>query len=732
MTAARRGTTIQLLEIGRRAARGRRDPRHALQALCLVLAATGAALLVWGVLATHAAYEGRDARTAARQPDRALAHPGLPPVARWWNGGDSLRNRGFSVVTIEPLVPSATPPPGLARWPGPGEAFVSPALLDAMPQASTRYGRLAGTIAARGLAETDEYLVYRRPPDGTSPPAGPDGFADIVGYGRTAEGTSDFRSQSFDRAEADLHWLMAPFLGLPVLVLLVVASRLGARQRDRRLAVLYAIGAGRSVRARIALGECLRPLALGTALAGAPLAVTTLTGLTLPLTGYRIRADDLAPLRQQFPVALVLGWALLCLVFASLHLRVRPAEGNRLRPLRDVPPAWPRYLCGVGTLLTLWGAMIGNLLGVRLFTLGLVLALAGLPALLGRIAAGAAVRFTDRRRGDAARLVGGRWAAAHPGVLARSCAALAVLMGLLTQVHVAITELTTDAQHATALARQLNGRLLHVTAGAADQEANAGFLAALAPGDRVLRISSDESGTRPVVLGECRDLAALAPLSSCPRTEPVPAAQAFRGRTPGTEALRWMSFGEVLVQALPSRDGLPAGDGDYVVLVSGRDGPDRITRAAFEALPLPSVAVPGDDHVIGASARARIADWVSLLAAPGLVLLALAGAIGLLHAYLDRADALRPLAGYTSGLRFHLRAAWWGIGLPTACALALATAFAGLLGGINLAFLSPSGASPLPLLGGGLAVAAVLCAGLTTVGGLLSSRFTHRWVPRGD
>lgn len=732
MRATRRGATAQLIAIGRRASSRRQDPRHTLQALCLVLAAMGAALLVWGLQATHAAYEGRDARTAARQPDRALANPGVRAVARWWSGADTLGDKGFSVVTVEPLVRSAAPPPGVADWPRPGEAFVSPALLDAMPQASTRYGRLAGTIAPRGLAEPGEYLVYRRPPAGTSPTAGPDGLADIVGYGHAADGASDFLSQSFDRTEADVYWLMSPLLGLPVLVLLVVASRLGARRRDRRLAVLHAIGAGRGVRARIALGECLRPFALGTVIAGVPLALTTLLGVRLPLTGYGIAADDLVPLRRQFPLGLVLGWAVLCFVFASLHVRHPPAEGNRPRPAGDRAPAWPAYLCGIGTLLALWGAMIGHLAGVRIFVLGLVLALAGLPALLGRVAARTAVSLTDRGRGDAARLIGGRWAAAHPGVIARSCAALAVLMGLLTQVQLMITELTTEAQHATVLAERLDGRLLHVTGGAADQAANTRFLAALAPGDRVLRIASDESGAPPVVLGDCRDLTALAPLALCPHGEPVPAERVFRERTPRTEALRWMSFGEVHVQALPSRDRLPTGEGDYVVLASGEDGTDRIKRAAFETLALPSVAVPGDDHVIGAAARARIADWVLLVAAPGFVLLALTGATGLLHTYLDRADELRPLAGYTSGVRFHLRTAWWGMGVPTACALALATAFAGLLGGINRAFLSPSGASPLPLLGGALAVAMLWCGVATAAGGLLSSRFTHRWVPHGD
>lgn len=727
----RRGATAQLLALGRRLSPVRRDPRHVLQALCLVLAAMGATLLFWGLQVTDAAYDGRDLRTSARHPVRAAAEPGTRPTARWWDGRDVVGDRSFSVVTIEPLAADAPLPPGLPRWLEPGEAFVSPALLEALPAASTRYGKPAGTIAADGLAEPSELLVYRRPPPGTALSPGPGGIAGIVGYGTPLPEASDFASQTFDRAESDVRLLIAPLLGLPVAVLLVTASRLGARQRDRRLAVLHTIGAGRSVRARIAVGECLRPLALGTAAAAVPLLAVTLTGVRLPVTGHAIAAADLAPLRLWFPLALPPVLATLCLSFAALHLRVRPAGGMRPRPGRDRPSAWPGRLCGTGTLLALWGAVIGHEPGVRIFMLGLVLAMAGLPPLLGRAAARAAVRLTARGRGDAARLVGGRWAAAHPAVIARSCASLAVLLGLLTQVQVLITELTSEASHATALARRLDGRLLHVSAGTGDEKARAAFLSALEAGDRVLRLAPGGEGGPPVLMGHCRDLAALAPLSVCPGAEPAPAVRVFRERSARTESLRWMSSGEVSVRSAASRTRLTDGEGDYVVLTRRADGREHVSRAAFATLAAPSVVVPGDEYVIGATARARIAGWVVLIAAPGFVLLALTGAAGLLHAYLDRADELRPLAGYTSGVRFHLRTAWWGMGVPTACALALATAFAGLLGAVNLAFLAPSGDFPLPLLAGGLATAVALCAGATVAGGLLSSRFTHRWVPRG-
>ncbi|WP_160159756.1 hypothetical protein [Streptomyces sp. WAC05374] len=735
--ARRRGATAHLLAVGRRAsagAAGRRDPRLTLQALSLVLAAAAAALLVWCVQAVHAVHEAREARVTARLPVPVMP-PDARPAAWWTQSDDSWREWTFSVVHLEPAAPSAPLPPGLPRWPRPGEAFVSPALLDVMPAAATRFGRLAGTVAEEGLADAGELFVYVRPPAGVTI-KGHETTLGITGFGaERPAGPPSFVSQSFDRPESDLYWLLVPQLGLPAAVLLAVSSRLGARQRDGRLAVLYAIGGGRSVRARIAAGECLRPLAAGTVLAGVPLVAATLTGIRLPLTGYAVSAADLAPLRWQFPLALAGVWAALCLLFAALHLRVRPAGSGRPRPARPLPSAWPGTVSAVGGLAVVSGAAAGGAMGIRLFVLGTTLTLIGLPPLLGRAAARVSVRLTRQGTGNPARLVGGRWAAAHPTVIARAGAALVVMLGLVAQAVVMVTDLTSEARHATVLGERLDDRLLEVYSAPAGAAAHARFTAALGPGDRVLRVVPGDgaSGTGPPVLrGDCRDLAALGAMRTCPRDRAVPVHDVFSERTPRTEALRWMSFGLVHVQAASSRAQLLREQGPFVVLTSGPEGRERAERAARATLPLPHVGVPGDTSVIGAQARARQADWVVLVAAVGFLLLALAGAAGLLHAFLDRADELRALAGYTSGAGFHLRVAWWGMGVPMACSLGLAALFAGVLAAVNVGFLSPSASSPLGLLGGALALAALVCGAATVLGGWLGARFTHRWVPRGD
>ncbi|ORT61710.1 hypothetical protein BKD26_01390 [Streptomyces sp. CB03238] len=698
-----------------------------------------AALLVWGVQAVHAVYEGREARISARMP--VPAAPGARPALRWAQSDDTWRGRSFSVVSIEPVAPSAPLPPGLPRWPERGEAFVSPALLDTMPAAATRFGGLAGTVAEEGLADAGELFVYVRPPAGVRI----EGYATTLGVARFgAERPADpayFLSQSFDRPESDLRWLLVPQIGLPVAVLLVVASQLGAGRRERRLAVLYALGdTGRTVRARIAAGECVGPLAAGTVLAGVPLAALTLTGVRLPLTGYEVSAADLAPLRWQFPLTLALVWAALCLLFAALcllfgapHRWVRPAWSRRpgsaragsapprpARPARPAPSAWPGVVCGIGALAVVSGAAAGQATGVRLFVLGTALMLTGLPSLLGRAAARVSARLTGRGTASAARLVGGRWAAAHPSVFARAAAALVVMPALAAQALVMVTDQTNAARNAAVLGERLDDRLLEVYSAPTNERAHARFAAALAPEDRLLRVVSGSG--RPVLRGDCRDLAALGTMRSCPRERAVPAHDVYRERTPRTEALRWVGFGPVHVQASATRAHLLEEQGAFVVLTTGPGGRERIERAAHATLPLPHVGAPGEAHVVGAEARARLADWVVLVAAVGFLLFALAGAAGLLHAFLDRADELRPSAAYTSGAGFPLRVAWWGMGVPMGCALGLASLVAALLAAVNLGFLSPSGSSPLALLGGGPAVAAALCAAATVAGGWLTAR----------
>ncbi|MDK8450279.1 hypothetical protein [Corynebacterium mastitidis] len=67
-----------------------------------------------------------------------------------------------SAVYLWPLVEDAPLPPGVAQWPAPGEAVLSPALREMAAEEGldSRYGRVAGTIGPEGLATSGEPLAY--------------------------------------------------------------------------------------------------------------------------------------------------------------------------------------------------------------------------------------------------------------------------------------------------------------------------------------------------------------------------------------------------------------------------------------------------------------------------------------------------------------------------------------------------------------------------------------------
>ncbi|MEU5219973.1 hypothetical protein AB0G79_27805 [Streptomyces sp. NPDC020807] len=738
MSNTRRTHLAQLLAIGRRTAGTAHDPRARLHAAALALAAAAATLLIWGLIANHAVFEARDTRTAGRTP--LFTEAGKSSPLRWIQQADQWNQRQFSVIAVDPLVPDAPLPPGLPRWPEPGEAFVSPALLDAMPAAENRYGRLAGTVAPQGLADPGEFFVYRRPAVPVPPDGKGDSTSGVSGFGYPGPLRPDFfASQGTARDETDLHWLFGPLLALPVGALLVIAFRLGARRRDQRLTVLHAMGARRSTRAWISVGEAAGPLGAGTAAAALALTVVSLTGITLPVTGYRIAASDLTPTVPVFLVCAAAGWGVLCTLFALLHLRIRRVQGNRPRPRGAQAPGWPAYAFGGGLVLAFWGATLGSDFGTKIFQLGTVLTLAGFPSLLGRGAALAGAWAGERSKGDAARLIGTRWVSAHPAVIARAGAALVIVLGLMSQAQIFMSALDDESRSATALARSLDGRLADVRSRPLDPASAERFSARLSPKDRIFRVDDLRSTASPglggsVVTASCPDLALLGRLSTCPGPTPVPLQTAFVSPTPRTEALRWIGNRDIEVRAGAgtSAPELLRGAAHFAVFVHDGDL-DRVKEAAYTTLALPSVDTPGDYQRSGPAAMSRISDWVMLAASTGFALLLLTGAIALLGTFLDRAEELRPLAAFTSGHGFHLRVAWWGVGAPLVLTVVLSTALVAMLALFNLAFIYwGAQRPPFTMLHAGILGALTLCAVGTVAGAQLSSRFTHRWVPRGD
>lgn len=175
----------------------------------------------------------RASRDAARAPASAVAGEN---ATRWQEGFDTLQDKlQHSVISIEPINGTESPlPPGVDRWPGPGEVILSPGLIKAGASEGilTRYGRTIGSIGQAGLAFPNERLAYVRPQMGV-----PTTNAESVGsYGveNTVNGKARGRSPSFwdsIRLDGVREFLLLLFFALvfPSVALVALARRLTLR-----------------------------------------------------------------------------------------------------------------------------------------------------------------------------------------------------------------------------------------------------------------------------------------------------------------------------------------------------------------------------------------------------------------------------------------------------------------------------------------------------------------------
>lgn len=235
--------------------------------VAVALAAAGLVIvtnLAWAV----AALPGRWAvTTPAMNADGAAAF-------RWEQVDSLYRGRGLTVVLIQADTGSAPVPPGTPRVPGPGEAFVSPALASAIAADSTLAprvpGRVVGTISAAGLAAPDQLRALV----GTADAGGLYGAA---GWG--SRSTSPLGAPAVGGTLTALGCLW----GLPILALAAGgahAAAAGLRPQVARLRVLGA--AGRQLRGfvrRSSARTAALPALLGAGLGAALVTVSARSGL---------------------------------------------------------------------------------------------------------------------------------------------------------------------------------------------------------------------------------------------------------------------------------------------------------------------------------------------------------------------------------------------------------------------------------------------------------------------
>ncbi|MFH9403158.1 ABC transporter permease [Streptomyces sp. NPDC017638] len=425
---------------------------------------------------------------------------------------------------LEPEGARAPLPPGVDRFPAPGEMVVSPELRKVLSSDGGRLlrerlpERITGTIGEAGLIGSHELAYYA----GADDLAVRESSSHVVRL--TAFGDRRPTSERADPVLIMMTLVVFVVLLTPVAVFIAAAVRFGGERRDRRLAALRLVGSDRRMTRRIAAGEALAGAVLGLAV-----------GTVFFLIG-RQAAGSVEVLGESFfPSYLNPSPALVVLVgvavpAAAVGVTLFAMRGVAVEPLGVVRTAkqarrrlWWRLLPPVAGLAMLV-PMIGNGrthgdFNEYLVVGGVLLLLVGVSALLpwlveaavARLGSGPvswqlAVRRLQLSSGTAARMVNG---------IAVAVAGAIALQMLFAGVEGQYTKETgQDPERASVQIDLSNGSAL--PAAAREFPRTKGVRAAVAIssgslGDR----RRDPGNTTGLTVGDCAALRELAHLPSC-------------------------------------------------------------------------------------------------------------------------------------------------------------------------------------------------------------------------
>ncbi|MEV0676645.1 ABC transporter permease [Actinosynnema sp. NPDC050436] len=313
-------------------------------------------------------------------------------VAVSWQGRRILGVEVAATGTDRPT------PPGVGRLPAPGEVVVSPELLHLIQtddSVRARFPeRVIGVIADAGLPRPKSLLFYAGLPDALTADATP-----TAGFGVTGTGSTLLPAYRL---------LMVSAIGallVPLGIFVLVATRLGATGRGRRLAAIRLVGASRAQVRWIASGEILTGAVLGLFVGVALFFAARPLARFVEVEGVGFFPTDLLP--DPLLGALIgLGVPVVAVLAALVALRTVDVGPlglvQALATAADVPTrrAWWRFaLVGAGAAVLVAISVAGSFreavadaTTAVLLGSGIALVLAGtgavLPWLVGRVAAG--------------------------------------------------------------------------------------------------------------------------------------------------------------------------------------------------------------------------------------------------------------------------------------------------------------------------------------------------------
>ncbi|MFE5995898.1 FtsX-like permease family protein [Streptomyces sp. NPDC056454] len=681
------------------------------------------------LVAGFATFDGREDRGSARAP-RFISQSEGGTALLWRETFDDTENYQHSVILIEPSSKSAPLPPGVGAWPKPGQAVLSPGLRAALSNegGANRYGQVVGSISATGLEVPGERLAYVRPAPGVLDKSS---MLKVAGFGtgtRASMGDA-LRVQTL----SSYTFTVLGLTMLPAVAMIVVAARSGSAGRDRRTALLRALGAGRRARAMVNMGEAVAPIALGALLAAGLVASSMTTDWQVPLVDFTVAVTDLrrwAPILFAAVLAAVVSVLLAVIVLHRADIRSRSTRPHTT----DRRSKWAMWLCPLMLLLAVRGPDLAGgsqappLVFLTIYVLGVLGTLATLPAVIASVVVGVGrllVRYGNRT-GRPGALIAGRWNMTHPGVTTRMIASIVIAIGLITQVQLWSSRLGDPILEAQATHARIGDSIL--TVDALGQVNVDGFTSALPEGVHLLQLTTSQQG-KPILRGNCAALEALAASCHTPDTNHA------RGDARLREFAAWYGVDDGRITFAQLDDNPRRKDTPESLVLIGDDSGDlpvaQLKGIAYQHLLGPQVIPLGGEWLQGAKDLRNPATWVLLMGFIGVSFLALAAALNNLGDFLRFSRSLAPLAVLTSRRSLFFSTASWTVLVPLAAA--------GLIGAFVAVWLG----TPLTQPGGGASLSwPVLTATLLTVealallfwwwGSTTAATTALRWRPTAD
>ena len=265
--------------------------------------------VAWQDAAYWVHYPVENATPAMESADGAV----FLAVSDYYDGRPMLRSYYASLGDDPPV------PPGLSRAPGPGEVAVSPALqrlLESTPdnELDDRFpGRVTLTIGPEGLSHDNELVgIIGRTPDQLK---GVRSVAEVHGFTLVNEAIG------FEDFLAFLVLGSAVQILFPIVILIVVVTRVAWRQRERRLAAIRLVGATQAQISVVAAAEAGLAAVAGAALGWGVYEVgRRVLAETLIFQGGHFWLDDVA-VSPWWLAGILLGVPLLVMLTTVASLR---------------------------------------------------------------------------------------------------------------------------------------------------------------------------------------------------------------------------------------------------------------------------------------------------------------------------------------------------------------------------------------------------------------------------